>query len=193
MVIQMKKHIYQIARYITLYRLITAPLLFLLLLAGAISVFRWGLLISFLTDSIDGYIARKSNTATREGARLDSVADDLTVAAGVTGTAITNWEFWREHAFVIIGLALLFVVQTGVALIRYGKTTSFHTLLAKLAAIIQAFFLIGFFFIGPVNSLFYVAVIITAMDLIEEFLMVLVLREYHTNVKGIIHALRLRS
>jgi CDP-diacylglycerol--glycerol-3-phosphate 3-phosphatidyltransferase len=43
----------------TLYRLIAAPFLLLLIINHNLEVFRWLLGLSFFTDAIDGYLARK--------------------------------------------------------------------------------------------------------------------------------------
>ena len=41
-----------------------------------------------------------------------------------------------RHELIPIGiLAVLYILQTGLALIRYGRMTSFHTYMAKIAAI----------------------------------------------------------
>ncbi len=64
--------------------------------------------------------------------------------------------------------------------------TSYHTSLAKIAAIFQgSFFILLFFFIEPIYFLFYTAAIITSLNLIEEIIMILMLPKWEANVKGI--------
>ena len=64
--------------------------------------------------------------------------------------------------------------------------TSFHTYGAKIATIFQGIFLLLFFFLTePLSVLFYITVIITALDLIEEIILVLILPEWKTDVKGL--------
>jgi len=66
--------------------------------------------------------------------------------------------------------------------------------MAKLAAIGQGiFFLLLFFLDYRPYGVFYAAVIITAVDLAEEILMVLVLPQWKTDVKGLYEAWKERT
>jgi CDP-diacylglycerol--glycerol-3-phosphate 3-phosphatidyltransferase len=70
--------------------------------------------------------------------------------------------------------------------IRYGRISSFHTYLAKLAAILQGTFLILIFFLDdwPL-TLFHVAAIVTILDLFEEIILVIILPKWESDVKGL--------
>lgn len=188
----MNRTYYRIINGITFYRLLAMPFLLLMLFYNDLTVFKWGLLISFLTDAIDGFLARFFKVSSVLGAKLDSIGDDLTVATGIIGIVVVDRSFLVEQMFFVVVLLLLFVIEVGAALIRYGKTTSFHTWFAKLAAVLQALFLLSFFFTGPLYWLFYAAVLVTAIDLVEEIVMIWLLRKYSTDVKGIYEALKLR-
>jgi CDP-diacylglycerol--glycerol-3-phosphate 3-phosphatidyltransferase len=149
-------------------------------------IFKWLLALSFFTDLIDGYLARKFKVTSIWGARLDSIADDLTIAAGMIGMIVFNPGFVKEELESFILLFSLFFIQTGYAFYRYKKTTSFHTILAKISAICQGTFLILFFFLpNPSYILFYTTVIITAIELLEEIILVSLIPKWKTNVKGI--------
>lgn len=171
---------------ITLYRIVAAPILLLLIFTGQPDIFKWLLGISFFTDLIDGFLARRYKVATVLGTRLDSIGDDLTVLAGVIALFVTKMEFIKEQKFIFILLLLLFLAQTTFAFIRYGKMTNFHTWLAKTAAVLQGvFLLLAFFSDEPNLVLFYAAAIITGLELIEEIILVKLLPNWETNVKGI--------
>jgi phosphatidylglycerophosphate synthase len=81
----MKKNSYYIINGITLYRLIAAPFLLILAFLKETDVFKWLLAVSFFTDAIDGYLARKYKVVSVMGAKLDSWGDDLTVIAATVG------------------------------------------------------------------------------------------------------------
>ena len=88
-------------------------------------------------------------------------------------------------------MAVLFVLQTVYALIRYGRISSFHTYLAKLAAILQGIFLILVFFTKePILFLFYTASLVTILELTEETIMVYFLPKWEANVKGLYWVLK---
>lgn len=179
---------------ITLYRLIAAPALLVLILTRQADVFKWLLVLSFFTDAIDGYLARKYKVVSVMGAKLDSIADDMTVVASLIGIFVLKPAFIKQEYLSLILLLALFVIQVTMALLRYRKTTSFHTYLAKLAAVCQAAFLIlAFFLPDPPRILFYLAVVVTALDLIEESIMIWLLPEWEADVKGIYWILRRRK
>jgi CDP-diacylglycerol--glycerol-3-phosphate 3-phosphatidyltransferase len=175
-----------IVNAITLYRIATAPLLLLLLWQHELSWFKWLLAVSFLTDAIDGIIARRYKVTSIVGARLDSIGDDLTVLVAIIGMLVLKWEFVVQVKLILLTLSGLFVIQTILSLVRYGKQSSFHTLLAKAAAVLQAMFLLLLFLLSsPPHLLFYLMAAITAMDLAEEIILVMLLPRWQANVKGI--------
>lgn len=179
---------------ITLYRIVTAPVLLLLLWRHELHWFKWLLAASFFTDAIDGYIARKYKVTSIAGARLDSIGDDLTVLVAIVGMLALKWEFVLHQKIILLILCGLFAIQTVMALIRYGKQSSFHTLLAKTAAVLQgAFLLLLFFLPHPLYLLFYIMTAITALDLLEEIVLVLLLPRWQANVKGIYWIWRRRN
>jgi cardiolipin synthase len=179
---------------ITLYRIIAAPLLLYLAFSNQFEIFKWLLAASFFTDLIDGQLARKYKATSVLGAKLDSIGDDLTVLAGVIGLFVARPEFIREQAIYFVILFTLFLIQLFYALVRYGKITSFHTYLAKLAALLQGIFLCGsFFFETPWYTLFYITFITIALELIEETIMVYLLPQWKNDVHGIYWALRLKN
>jgi CDP-diacylglycerol--glycerol-3-phosphate 3-phosphatidyltransferase len=182
----MKHTSYYIINSITLYRLVAAPFLIYLIFTGQTGIFKWLLGISFFTDLIDGWLARKFKVTSILGTKLDSIADDLTVLAAVTGMIVLKNEFFRNHFIVILILLGLFAVQNIVAFIRYKKITSFHTYFAKLAAILQGTFFIFLFFLAePLYILFYAAAVVTGIEILEEILLVYYLPEWRVNVKGL--------
>ncbi len=178
---------------ITVYRIIAAPFLLILLFAGQHDIFKWLLGISFFTDLIDGFLARKYKVTSIAGAGLDSIGDDLTVVVGVIALFVTENSFIKEQMIFIIILLVLFVVQVASALVRYRKMTTFHTYLAKTAALMQGIFLLYAFFFYPSLVLFYTAVIITGLELIEEIILVNMLKNWEANVKGLYWVLKRRK
>ncbi len=179
---------------ITLYRIIAAPFLLILLFTGQLGIFKWLLALSFFTDLIDGFLARKFKVASVLGTRLDSIGDDLTVLVAVIGLFVLKAGFIKEQKFMFIGMLVLFLIQVIYAFIRYGKMTGFHTWLAKTAALLQGVFLLLVFFTDqPFMPLFYAAAIITMLQLIEEIILVHLLPQWQTNVKGLYWVLKNRQ
>jgi phosphatidylglycerophosphate synthase len=170
---------------ITLYRMIAAPFLIYLILTHRFDIFKWLLLISFFTDAIDGYLARMYKITSAFGSRIDSIADDLTIIAAIVGIYVWHPTFIMYEIVPIAILLALYLVQNALALIRYRRLTSFHTYSAKIAAVLQGIFIVAYFFLPyPLYWLFYLAVIFTIIDLLEEIILILLIPEYRTDVKG---------
>lgn len=190
----MHKRSYYVVNTITSYRLLAAPVLILLIIYHRTELFKWLLAISFLTDAFDGYLARRYGVTSIFGSRLDSLADDFTIIAAIIGLFALKKEFVQQEILILSVLFGLFLVQTVSALIRYGKISSFHTYAAKTAAIFQAGFLvILFFFPDPPFTLFYVTAIVSFIDLLEEIILVLLLPDWQTNIKGLYWIIRNRA
>lgn len=171
---------------ITLYRVVAAPLLLALLLSGPPPWFKWMVGLSFFTDMIDGVLARVFHVNSALGARLDSIGDDLTVLITTAGLLMQRPELLTAQWGWWLPLVLLFLIQTGYALYRYKRISSFHTRLAKLAAFALGVFLMTFYFFDTLHyPLFYTAISITILELIEEIILVAWFNEWTTDVKGL--------
>ncbi|MGZ8557483.1 MAG: CDP-alcohol phosphatidyltransferase family protein [Chitinophagaceae bacterium] len=187
----MHKRSYYIVNGITLYRLLAAPFLALLIINQRPDLFKWMLAISFLTDAVDGYLARRYGVSSILGSKLDSIADDLTIVVAIIGIIVFKPEFIGHETTFIILLLTLYIVQTALALVRYRRITSFHTYAAKVAAILQGIFLLLLFFLpDPVYILFYITALVTAIDLAEEIILVLILPKWEADVKGLYWVVR---
>ena len=177
---------YYLVNAVTLYRAVSSVFLLYFIWTRNVEVFKWLLAISFFTDAIDGFLARKFRVSSIMGARLDSLADDLTLLMGILGIFRFEPEFVQQQLAWIIILIAMYLIQTTMALVRYGRVSSFHTYMAKGAAILQGSFLILLFFLPewPL-ALFHFAAVFTILDLIEEIILVIVLPEWKTDVKGL--------
>ena len=177
---------YYVINGITLYRIIAVPFLLALLFTGQYDIFKWLLGVSFFTDLIDGFLARKYKVTSLLGTKLDSIGDDLTILVAMIGLFVMKPEFIKQEIVIFIILFLLFLVQIIYAFIRYGKMTNFHTYLAKTAALLQGVFLLLVFFTDkPIKLLFYAAAIVTMLELVEEIILVRLLPEWKANMKGL--------
>ncbi len=158
----------------------------LLALTGQLDIFKWLLPVSFFTDLIDGSLARKYKVESVRGAKLDSISDDLTVAAAIVGMFLFKQDFALQHISVLMIVLAVFLIQTLYAFIMYRRATSFHTYLAKIAAILQGcFFILLFLLPEPVMVLFYATAFVTFIELVEEIIIIRYLKVWRTNVKGL--------
>ena len=185
---------YIVVNSITMYRLVSAPILLVLAWRGYHDLFKWLVVLSFFTDAIDGPISRKYKVTSIFGARLDSVADDATVIISTIALWFINPDFLRDHWKGIALVVGVLAIQITAALVAYQKVTSFHTYLAKAAAVVQAMFFFAILFEFPMYvEIFYAAIGITIVQLIEEIIMIIVLPTWKSDVKGLYWALKERK
>lgn len=173
------------------FRLLSAPLLLLLAVAEQRDPFLWLLAVAFLTDAVDGMLARSRGQTSRLGARLDSAADVAVYAA----TAVALWLLWpelvRSEWIAVAAVVASFVLPTIAGLLRFGRLTSYHPRLVKVAVAATA---IGLFvmLLGLSVWPFRLAALVAVLAALEEVAITLVLREEHSDVASLWHALRQR-
>ncbi len=181
---------FNIADWFSFYRIAAAPLLIILLWLNERELFTWFLLISYSTDMIDGFLARKLKITSPRGSQLDSVGDQITLAIGVIGLFVFEYDFIKENYLLIIIAFIPYFIQMFIAYKKYGKATSFHTYLAKLSALTQGFFILWTLFFGPIYWLFYFMIILGLLETIEEISLIFMYDKWVSDVKGIYWALK---
>lgn len=181
---------FNIADWFSFYRVIAAPFLLLLIWFDQRSLFSWFLLISYSTDMIDGFLARKLKITSPRGSQLDSFGDQITLAVGIVALIFFETDFMRENLVLILIVFIPYGIQMFIAFKKYGKATAFHTYLAKLSAITQGVFILWLMFFGPVYWLFYFMIILGLLETIEEIALIFMYDEWVAGVKGFYWAQR---
>ena len=181
---------FNIADWFSFYRIIAVPVLIYFIGRGEREIFAWLLGVSYATDAIDGYIARKLKISSERGSQLDSYGDQLTFAAAILGLIVFETAFMRENYLLILIAFVPYLIQMFLAFRKYGKATAFHTYLAKLSAVTQGVFILWLLFFGPVYWLFYSMIVIGILETIEEITLIYMYDNWVSGVKGIYWALR---
>lgn len=181
---------YNIADWFSFYRIAAVPVLLALILLEYRQVFSWFLLISYSTDAIDGFLARKLKIASERGSQLDSIGDQLTFIMGLIGLWIFENTFIRENLLFIAIALSLYMLQMLIAFKKYGKATAFHTYLAKASAVVQGIFILWTLFFSPVYWLFYAMIGLGVLETIEEIALILRYPVWVKDVKGIYWAMK---
>lgn len=174
-----------VADWLSVSRILLIPFLLALILMDKKLVTGFLLLLGFITDVLDGYLARKMNIASERGAKLDSLGDLLLMLTGLLGFLWVYTDFVAEHIWPFLIAILLYATQFILSRVRYGTSSSFHTYTAKLTAVILSVMLVTSFFLGVSTWLYYLAFIAAILDAVEEILLVLVLPEQRSDVKGL--------
>lgn len=178
---------FNVADWFSFYRILALPVLVLFLALGMRDWFSVFLLISYSTDAIDGYLARKLKITSARGSQLDSIGDQLTLLAGLAGLLVFESEFIRANLLIIILAFIPYLIQLAMAFKKYGKATAFHTYLAKASAILQAIFILWALFFGPVYWLFYFMIGLGILETLEEISLIIIHDKWVSDVKSIFY------
>ncbi|MGC1205522.1 MAG: CDP-alcohol phosphatidyltransferase family protein [Flavobacteriaceae bacterium] len=181
---------FNIADWFSFYRIFAAPFLLVLVWLDLRLVFTWLLLISYSTDAIDGYLARKLKITSPRGSQLDSFGDQITLIIGLIGLFYFETDFIKTNFILILIAFIPYVIQMLIAYLKYGKATAFHTYLAKLSAVFQSLFILWSLFFNPAYTLFYTMIIIGLLETFEEIILIFMYTNWASDVKGLYWALR---
>ncbi len=177
---------------LSIARILAAPLLVVLAVEARETAFTWVLVPALLSDIADGLLARAFHLQSKLGALLDSVADTLLLLTSFYGAWVFHPEIVRQHwmaAVVLIGAWLLECVA---ALVRYGRLSSFHTYLSKVAGYLLGIFVGVLFVFGFQAWLLYLAVAASVLGNLEEMVLLALLPEWRSDVRGVAWVLRER-
>ncbi|MFT5847293.1 CDP-alcohol phosphatidyltransferase family protein [Psychroserpens sp.] len=175
---------FNIADWFSFYRIAAAPFLLALIWYDQRLIFTWLLLMSYSTDAIDGFLARKFKITSPRGSQLDSFGDQITLIVGLIGLYYFETEFIKTN-LVLIGVVFIpYIIQMIIAYSKYGKATAFHTYLAKLSAVIQSAFILWSLFFSPNYSLFYIMIGIGLLETFEEITLIFMYDNWASDVKG---------
>lgn len=175
-------HKWNTADIVTLFRMAGTLLLVFLqpLSAGFFLVYS----LTGVTDVLDGWIARKTKTASDFGARLDSIADLLFYGVMLFRVYPILWttlpmDIWYTMAVI---LALRLSVY-GIAAVKYRRFASLHTYLNKVTG--GAVFLIPFSLVTEYTIVYCRATCaIAAVAALEELVISLSRNTYRVNTKS---------
>lgn len=175
----------QVPNALSATRIACAPLLLLLAAVGAQTAYTWVLVPALLTDAADGWIARSLGVQSRLGARLDSLGDSLIWAAGLAGLLAFHRDVLLAHRWLIGVAAACWVLENGLAWIRYGRLSSFHTHLSKVAGVLLGVYVVVLFVVGQQDWLLYVAALTSVAASLEELWLLALLPTWRADVPGV--------
>jgi CDP-diacylglycerol--glycerol-3-phosphate 3-phosphatidyltransferase len=181
---------FNIADWFSFYRIASVPLLLVLIGLDQRLIFAVLLFISYLTDAIDGLLARKLKICSPRGSQLDSFGDQITLIVGLIGLFYFETNFIKSNLALILVAFVPYIIQMVMAYLKYGKATSFHTYLAKLSAVLQSIFILFSLFLSPESLLFYLMIGFGLLETFEEITLILMYDNWVSDVKGIYWAYR---
>ena len=185
-----KNEFWTIPNVITTYRLFVAPVILYFIISGQEKLFAIFLVISLLTDAVDGYIARRFKMETEIGARLDAFADYSTYILVFIGLFVFRLEELKPYlvsAIIFIGMLVLTVI---VSVVKFRKFHSYHTVIEKSGGYVQAIFFICLFTIGFVSPLYYFMIVFGILGAIETIAIDILIPEMRSDILGLYWVLK---
>ncbi|MCL2225197.1 MAG: CDP-alcohol phosphatidyltransferase family protein [Defluviitaleaceae bacterium] len=170
-----------LASLVTMGRIIGA--LILLLTEPLSSLFFVVYFLCCMSDLLDGYIARKTNTTSSHGEILDSVADFIFAAVLLfILIPLFEWENWMPYWIAIIALTRL--VSLSVGFVKYHTFSLLHTHTNKITGIALVTFpvfhqLFGFY----LTALILCA--IASLSALEELIITILAKKLNRNIPHI--------
>lgn len=177
---------------ISLFRMALAPVLLLLAWFHAGQIFIIILAVAYISDAVDGPIARRFGQKSELGPRLDTWAD-VSIYLSVP---LAAWWLWPELLireilyFAFIVASILFPLLAG--LLKFRQTTSYHTWLTETAAVCTTLSTL-LLFTGITPWPFRVSSTLCVLAGIEEILVTLVLEKPASDVRSLWYAVRDKS
>lgn len=179
------KFVVNIPNILSLYRLLTFPVILLFMYLGKEELFVIFLCINLITDILDGLIARTFNMVTEIGAKLDSLADTGTYILAITGIFVYKYEEFEPYMISFVIFISLFVLSHIIPLIRYKRLPSFHLYSWKIGGYIQGFFFFTLFVFDFYSSFYLFMVTWGIISFLEHIIIQFVINELRSNVKGL--------
>ncbi|MEO6874511.1 MAG: CDP-alcohol phosphatidyltransferase family protein [Opitutaceae bacterium] len=180
-----------IANVITGCRILLAPVLLLLAWLGKEQLFLACLIVSLLSDIIDGQIARRFGLASELGSRLDSWADLLTYAAVPVATAWLRPDLVTSEKVAFIAAVTSYALPVVVGFMKFRQLTSYHSFGARVSAYLLGAAVVVLFAHGP-HWPFRMAVCVLVLAELEEIAITFVLPEPRSGVRSLGKALEIR-
>jgi len=174
-----------IVNTLTFSRIILCPLILGLMFLGN-PAFKWLILIAFITDALDGFLARRLNVVTKLGSQMDSIADDILFSVCTFSVYWMYPDIITNNLYIIFTVIALHGIKITWLYAKHKKMISgMHTYLTKVAAFLQALFFVDCMFFGPDTIMLWITLIATCISITEEILIISSCKHLKQDMKGI--------
>jgi CDP-diacylglycerol--glycerol-3-phosphate 3-phosphatidyltransferase len=176
---------------LTIFRLLSAPVLMVLAYMGRERYFLWLAIAALLSDVLDGALARRLGASSETGRLLDSWADLLIALVSFAGATLLWPDTMREEAgyFALVLAAL--VIPNAWGLLRFRRLLGYHTVSAKASGVFLAVGAVALF-TGMTPIPFRLASFVELAVAAEYIAISLLLPQWTGEMKSVWHAWRQR-
>ncbi|MCU7795639.1 MAG: CDP-alcohol phosphatidyltransferase family protein [Candidatus Thiodiazotropha sp. (ex Myrtea spinifera)] len=171
---------------LSLLRILLAPLMLLSALQGEKTIFLTLLSLAWISDWLDGLIARLTHQVSGFGSKLDSLGDFVVYVTLPVGIYLLWPEVIAEEGgFILAGLAAYLIAHL-LAFVKFRQLASYHTWAAKITAILMAVSLLVMLGLG-IHWMFQLAIICVILSAIESTLITFRLQSFRNDIPTYCH------
>ena len=146
-----------------------------------------------LSDIFDGILARKYNVSTPSLRRMDSSADQAFFVLVAVATFLQCPHFFYDHSLKLIVLISVEALTYAVCFLKFRKEIATHSIASKIWTLILFATLVQIMTSCDSGVLFQLCFYVGILTRLEIIAIVLVLRDWTTDVPSFYHAIRLRQ
>ena len=179
-----------LADILTIFRIAAAPVVAGLALAGLRDAFFILLIVCLATDLADGPISRMTGTASRRGARLDTIADALTTLAGLLGLYIFERAQLEPESTWLVVFLVSYAAAALACFAKFRVLPAYHLYLSKLGAVLAGLFVTWLYVVAYSRGFLITVIVVGVMANIESLVATVRLKTFRADIGT---ALRIRS
>jgi CDP-diacylglycerol--glycerol-3-phosphate 3-phosphatidyltransferase len=150
-------------------------------------------LVALVDDIYDGVLARRWGCATERLRRADSAADTVFYLGVAAALWMRDATLLQENWRLLATLGTLELVRHGFDQVKYGKSASYHSYLAKAWGLLMATAVIAVLCFGGPRWMVWLSLLVGIACDIEGLTMSLMLPRWQNDVKTMAVAWRLRG
>lgn len=163
-------------------RIALVPVLWVLAVKDLSTAFVIVLAVAWLTDAVDGYLARTYHLESKLGAVLDSIADNSIQISQPFWLWLLRPEVYDRYWHLVATLVLLFVAGM---VLQWQRRAPMHTWANKITAWLVAAFLLYTYAFGLNAPFMWVTFIGLTYAMLEGILILLFKREVSEKTKSL--------
>lgn len=137
--IGMISNLRQVPNRLTAVRFLAIPVMWVCALRGHLTCIGIGLMIGFVTDLLDGAIARKFNQTSKFGSKFDSITDQILQISALFWILLLMPEIISENYFISLFALTIYITSLLVGIVKFKRIANLHLYLLKSRRVIPIY------------------------------------------------------
>jgi cardiolipin synthase (CMP-forming) len=150
-----------------------------------------GTFISFVTDVLDGYVARKLNQVSKLGSQFDSLVDHFLLPSALYWLWLFSPEVFMENTGICILAVVLYFSSMLLGVIKFRRIGNLHLYSSKASAVAMFLFFSHTLITGEYNAIFfYITSLMFIVSLMERLVVQLLFSQVTEHMGSVLLAWR---